>query len=204
MSRLTGIALVVALAAPIEAAAQDVSAPSKTYLAIRAGIVSPQSTDLEGFSNGFALEAAAGYRATEGFALEIGVGRFSIGAEATLYDPYYAIWFNRSVKDTAIPITLTAKGILAIQSMEVYALAGGGVALISSTVTDSAAGYGSASATDSANAFIFQIGGGVALAVSPQVSIGAEAKYFIGSVNIWGLAQELNSILVAGTLSYRL
>ncbi len=197
--RLAALSLI---AAPLCANAQEMAESGKAYLAVKLGAVFPKHEDLKGFDNGFALEAAAGYRANENLALEVSVGRFSISRSGTYYDAYYGVFYTETVDDTAIPIMVTAKAIFQVEKLELYGLAGGGLYLISSHVEDKAAGYAPFTASDSSSAFGFHIGAGASLRFSPRASIGAEAKYAIGTVNIWDVDQHFDSIIVAGTLTY--
>jgi opacity protein-like surface antigen len=204
MKRLMKQAAVLLLAVPALGFAQASPEPGKAYLGARIGAVVPQAKDLDGLDSGFALEAVAGYRASEAFAAEFGVGRFAMSGSATLYDPSIASYFERTLDISAIPITVTGKAILKADAIELFALAGGGLYLISAKITDTAAGYLPGSVTDSANGFGFHLGAGLSAAVTPRASFGVEARYVIGSVKIWDTDNDFDSIIVSGGLFYRL
>lgn len=163
-----------------------------TYVAARAGVIIPRSSDLDGFDNGLALEAVVGRRMHPNVALEGAVGYLSIGASAS------SAGQSASIDVTAIPVTATLKLIAPIDRVELYGLAGAGVYFVSSKVE--AAGYYSGNATDDGTSLGVTFGGGLSARLSPQVTLGAELKYLLGNVKLFGGEVSYDSLLIGGVL----
>lgn len=172
------VALVAALAVPLAARADQVSSPLGTtftstaspyYATARVGMYVPTSDDMDGFNNGVATELQVGRRFHTNFAAEGGIGWFSsstdsiMGAKATL---------------SAVPVTVTAKGILPFGKAEVYGLGGIGAYFASVEVKTSSGNF-----SDDDTGFGLHLGAGGQYAVSQNVSLALEGRYMIAQVN---------------------
>jgi hypothetical protein len=130
----------------------NVFAEPPFYIALKPGVYSPQSSDLEGADTGFNGEIAFGYRFNPNIAAEIGTGYFTMGN------------FDINV----FPLTLTLKAILPYKRWEFFGLAGGGVYIVS------AYDYGE---SDTDAVLGGYLGGGLHYNITPRVFVGWEGKY---------------------------
>jgi opacity protein-like surface antigen len=201
MKRIVAVALgliaSVAHAQPSAAFTQ----PGETYVTARLGAVVPQSSDLKGYDTGLAFEAAFGYRATPNFAFEGGIGRFAMSRSSTFYDPSIGT-YTENDESSAIPFTFTVKAIAPTPRVDLYALAGAGVYLVHAKAEAVQSGFSLGSMSDDASSLAIHLGGGIAGRVSPNVSLGAELKYIIGSVKLFDVNGSFDSLIIAGSVNY--
>ncbi len=187
---------------PPPAIAQPPAQEGKAYLTAKVGGVIPKSSDLEGFDNGLSLEAALGYRVNENFALEFGVGHFSMSGAQTGY--VSGVFATVKADVTAYSVTGAVRLVLPVDKLELYGLAGGGLYPITERGELSAPGYTTATNSASDTPFGFFLGGGLNVKLSPSARLGAEVKYVIGKVTLFNTDSEFNSIIVAVGLTFSL
>jgi opacity protein-like surface antigen len=108
-----------------------------------------------------------------------------------------------SAEASAISVSASLKAIAPVDRLELFALAGPGLYFVSSRGTASTPGFGAATVSDNSNAFGFHFGGGASVRVSPQVSLGAELRYIIATVKIFGQNNGMDSLIAQGTLGLR-
>jgi opacity protein-like surface antigen len=181
-----------------------VGSSSRTYATVKLGVVTPQHSDLDGMDAGWTIEGALGYRVNPNFALEFSVGRWEMSGSQSQYDPTFG---PVDVKLTFVgyPVLLTAKGILPLDKVQLYAAAGAGVHFITATGNVSASALGlSASTSDSSSPFAVHVGGGVDVQLSPKVLLGAELRYVVGEMSAFGTTGHFDNLVIAGTLSFTL
>ena len=79
---------------------------------------------------------------------------------------------------SAIPVTLTIKGIIPVdKQLEVYGLAGGGAYFVHGKLTVTATGFGTASLSDNTTVAGGFVGAGLTYNVTKEVFLGLEGKY---------------------------
>ena len=130
----------------------NVFAEPPFYIALKPGVYSPQSSDLEGADTGFNGEIAFGYCFNRNIAAEFGTGYFTMGT------------FDINV----FPLTLTLKALLSYKRWEFFGLAGGGVYIVS------AYDYGE---SDTDAVLGGYLGGGLHYNITRRIFVGAEGKY---------------------------
>jgi len=163
--------------------ASAVEAASGTYVALKGGLFLPNgqggsvasSEDgFSSFSTGYNVEVAAGFRPESYAALELGSGYYATSLDvanlqipsATRIDAY------------AVPITLTAKGILPLGELEFFAGAGLGYWFGQLHFKNAGIVGGAAQVKDvNAGALGYQVLGGADYRVSEAVNLGVEAKW---------------------------
>lgn len=177
---------------PAYPAAPPPWAPS-SYLQLRLGVHVPQSSDLDGFNNGVALEAAFGYRWHPNFAAELGIGYFKNSSD-TLQTTSGAL----DVSISSIPVTASLVLVAPMGNVELKGLVGVG---LHSTTFD--ASVGGLSGSDSNTAFGFHIGGGASVALSPQVSLGADLRYYIVKPSFAGVDISIDGLQIAANLGWK-
>ncbi len=97
------------------------------YIAVKPGIYSPQTNDLDGFNTGFSGEVAFGYRLNPNIAAEIGFGYFNSEGE---YRIGGATYVDREFNIHVYPVTFTLKAILPYKRWEFYGLGGAGAYIV--------------------------------------------------------------------------
>jgi hypothetical protein len=106
----------------------NVFAQSPFYFALKPGIYSPQSSDLDGFDTGFNGEIAFGFRVNPSLAAEIGFGYFNTKGEERVGGATYG---GREFDLDVFPITFTLKVIFPYKRWEFFGLMGGGAYIVS-------------------------------------------------------------------------
>jgi opacity protein-like surface antigen len=193
-------AAALALAAPLCAAAQPVSAPSgpDTYLSFHAGAYVPQHDDLRNFDTGIAFGGTFGALFTPNLGVEGEVGYWRVAGRGGLDE---RIW--------AIPTLASLRLRLPLKVAELSALAGGGIyfstARLQQVVT-AAGGFGVIveTSTERATAFGFHVGAGASFNLSPTMLVGAEVRRTFVPANFAGRTVRLDGLRAAVTLSYNL
>jgi opacity protein-like surface antigen len=171
MKTILMIVLVLTFLIPI-----NVFAELPFYVALKPGIYSPQSSDLD--SSGFNGEIAFGYRFNPNIAAEFGIGYFNTEAEATAVGATYVV--REKVDIDVVPLTLTLKAILPYKRWEFFGLVGAGVYFVSGPY-DYYYYY---------NYYYYDyddddydvvlggyLGGGVHYNITPAIFVGVEGKY---------------------------
>lgn len=205
------ISLLAFVLLPLAASAQEprVAAPGqvtladqRSYVAARVGVAIPQHDDLEGYDNGFAFEAAVGFRPAPQFALELSAGRFAMSGSIT--DVVEGVVVTGKSEGSAIPVLATAKAFVpAGKSVEFYGLAGAGMYFVSADLSASAPGFGTFfKESDSDTTVGFHFGGGLSAQVAPRVTLGAELKYFLADATLFDEKGGLNSFILGAALGF--
>ncbi len=149
------------------------------YSAIKAGIYSPETDDLEDFDDDFAGEVAFGYYLNQNFALELGLGYTGTDADFSGFDPMVLGTFTEDDDFTIMPLTLSAKGILPLnESLELFGLAGGGIYFTDFESDVTSTGLGTFKYEDNDNPFGVHAGLGFNYNITNRLSFGVEGKYF--------------------------
>ncbi len=178
--------------------------PSRTYVAVKLGLVAPQHSDLDGMDSGFAIEGTLGYRLHPNIALELSLGRWSMSGSESITDPTVGT-INGKLEFVGYPLLLTAKAVLPLDRIQLYALAGGGVHFVTATAKLDAPGLGlTASESDSSSPFAFHFGGGLSVDLAPRIAVGAEVRYVIGEMTAFDATGHFDHLFVAGTLTFSL
>jgi opacity protein-like surface antigen len=164
-----------------------------SYVQLRLGFYSPESSDLDGFDRGVAIDGAYGYRFSPNLAGEIGLGYFRTTASAS------GGGFAADVTLSDVPITVTVKAIAPLGAVELYGAVGLGLHSVS--ISASASGIGSGS--DSTTALGVHLGGGINVPVSPVVSLGLDLRYVIAKADFSGGSVNIDGLLVTGALLYK-
>jgi OOP family OmpA-OmpF porin len=149
------------------------------YFTIRGGIYSPESGDLEGFDTGSAVEIAFGHYFNRNFALELGLGHLKTDAVFSGFDLSFLGDFVANDEITIMPLTLTAKGVYPLgESLELYALAGGGLYFADSESSISSSFLGDLSRDDSDTPLGIHVGLGLNYNITPRLTLDVEGKHF--------------------------
>jgi opacity protein-like surface antigen len=150
-------------------------AAADSYIAVKAGVYSPQSDDLDEFGEGLNLEASYGYYFNQYLAIDLGVGYFKVDKS----ESYYAD--GRQVqKDTDIEVntfTVAINAIAPIDPFELYALGGAGIYYAYGERKIDTYGVGADSADDTDIVFGGFLGAGLNFNISHRVFLGVEGKY---------------------------
>lgn len=198
--------LSLALAAPIVARAQSsypgsqTVAPS-TQLFVKLGAIIPQSDALDGYDNGLALEAGVGFQLSPYVGVDVGIGRFAMSVSDSGFDPILG-FVTVEEEVSAIPLTASLRLTAPAGGLDLYGLVGGGLYFMSIS-DDVSTDFDSVSVSDDDTSFGFHLGAGFAARLSPQVSLGAEVKYFMTSADFYGVEGDLDSLIIAGSFGYR-
>lgn len=136
------------------------------YFAVRAGLYSPQSDDMEDFDEGFAGELALGHYFTRNLAGEFAVGYFRSDRKGA------SLPFPGDVELSSVPVTVSVKAVAPVDPVELYAGAGIGAYFNEAELT--VPGF-SDSSTDTS--FGFHVVGGATADLTQSVFCGIELKY---------------------------
>lgn len=169
--------LVSCLLIPVAVSSASAADVGSGYFSVKGGSFLPNgkggSNSLSGFNTGYNAEVAVGYRAEKYAAIEIGTGIFSSSGTITNDD----VSSKKSLY--GIPVTATAKAILDLEKLELFAGAGLGYyfAFIDNDMTFSAGSPVHESSHGSALGYHLVLGGDYK--VSDQFRLGADFKYFV-------------------------
>lgn len=226
--------IAVAALVPLLSSAQDAADPAlsqaaehapRLYAFAQAGAIVALNDDLEllGFDHGPALEVGVGFRLARHVAVEASAGYVAFSSERTgrvrVFESPEApvVEFRWTNGLSAIPLLASMRVSAQWGRVEVHALGGGGVYLTSydarTVWTTSPTTAGDFHGTDTS--FGVHAGAGVAVALSRELTIGADATYLRatatfakdpqGSTTVTDvdLTARLDSLVVAGTATYR-
>jgi outer membrane protein W len=164
---LNCVALVMFLFAGTVAEAQ-----TSNYAVVKAGVYSPNSSDLGGFNTGFNGEVAFGHYFNKNFAMELGLGYFeSSGSGSSIFN---AMSGSGTGDIYAVPLTLAVKAIYPMDRWEIYAIGGMGAYFCNGKFSIST---GSFNSDQSATAFGGFLGGGADYTLYDNWFFGIEGKY---------------------------
>ncbi len=142
------------------------------YLSFKGGAFFPDNQD---FEDSFTAEVTVEHYFNPNLAIEGGLGYVGIGDfDGTVNTPFGPI--KADVDSWAVPITFTAKGILPINNIKLYAGAGFGLYVLEARATFSFLGF-PASDDDDEVVWGGHLLAGLQVDVSPQILLGLEGKY---------------------------
>jgi opacity protein-like surface antigen len=181
------------------------------YVTFKGGIYSPESDDLEDFDTGFNVEIAFGHYFHRNLALELGVGYFETEATFSGFDPILFGSWREEDEITAIPLTLTAKGVLPLRNVDIFAAAGIGLYFVHGEADISTSAFGSFSFDDDDTVFGFHLGLGGNFNITENIFLGIEGKYLWAEAefeeSVFGVPIELDADLegftVTGNIGFR-
>jgi opacity protein-like surface antigen len=172
------------------------------YFALRLGSYMPQHSDMDGFNSGFDGEVAFGAFFTPNLAAEVGIGYFQSSSDTVSVSTPYGVATGKA-ELTVIPVTATGKLVYPIQNVDLYALAGVGIYSGEMKATASLPGYSSASESSSDTAFGFHLGGGIAVRLTPEFTIGAELRYTGLEATFFDTTGHLDGLRIGALAAYR-
>ncbi len=180
------------------------------YVTFKGGIYSPESDDLEDFDTGFNVEISLGHYFHPNFALELGIGYFETDATFSGFDPILGSWREKD-EITAIPLTLTAKGVYPTQYVDLFGGVGIGLYFVRGEADLSTSAFGSLSFDDDDIVFGFHLGAGANFNITERLFFGIEGKYLWAGAEfehtVMGIPIELDADLdgytVTGTIGFR-
>jgi len=156
----------------------NVFAQTPFYLAFKAGIYSPQSSDLEGSDNGFSGEFMFGYRFHPNIAGEVGIGYFNTDVKETVGRTPYV---GRDVDIYVCPITLTLRAILPYKKWDFFGFGGAGIYIVSREYDDyydeDHHHHHHDDDYDYDSKFGVYLGAGVHYNITPKIFVGVEGRY---------------------------
>lgn len=161
---------------------------NSNYFTFKGGIYSPESDDLEDFDTRFGGEIAFGHYFHPNFALELGIGYFETEGTLNGFDPILGKWSEKD-EITAVPLTLTAKGVLPLRNVDLFAAAGIGVYFVQFESDISTSTFGAFSFDDDDTVFGFNLGLGTNFYITQNVFFRIEGKY------LWAEAEFEESFL---------
>ncbi len=180
------------------------------YVTFKGGIYSPESDDLEDFDTGFNVEIALGHYFHRNFALELGVGYFETEASFSGFDPILGVWSEKD-EITAIPLTLTAKGVYPTQYVDLFGGVGIGLYFVHGEADLSSSAFGSLSFDDDDTVFGFHLGAGANFNITENIFFGIEGKYLWAEAEFeesflgvpFELDADLEGFTVTGNIGFR-
>jgi len=191
-------------------AAMGGAVENPNYFTLKAGIYSPQSDDLEDFDTGFNGEISYGRYFHPNFALELGIGYFETEGTSSGFYPILGGWREKD-EITAIPLTLTAKGIYPTQYVDLFGGVGIGLYFASGEADLSTTALGPLSFDDDDTVFGFHLGLGANFNITERLFVGVEGKYLWAEAEfedtVFGIPVELDADLegftVTGNVGFR-
>lgn len=162
------------------------------YVSILGGIGTPAHSNIEHEDDALSGLFLGGVRPHPNAAYELGVGYTSVDLGNAAVD----------ASRTLVPITLTAKAILPVSTLDLYALGGVGVYVArqyqsprripptdDQTSTDPTVGVHG--------------GGGAALRLGDLVALTAEARYHVVRVELFDIRTRVDHLQLLGGLTFR-
>lgn len=162
------------------------------YVVAKAGFYIPGADELDDFDTGPAFDAAFGYRPTPNLEVEIASGFF--GTNLDRDDA------GVSIDDAivVIPVTVGIKGFLPAGRAEFFVQGGGGIHFIGEEIE-----INGVTQDDDDSSFGTYLGGGVNLAVTPQFSIGIDARYLWLETSTFGVDTTLDGTIASVAFAFR-
>ncbi|MBI4822907.1 MAG: porin family protein [Nitrospirae bacterium] len=139
---------------------------AKSYVDLKLGAFYPNDKEddgMAGFDTGPNLEVDFGYKLNKNFAVELGLGWYQSKSTE----------FSDEPTVSAIPIILTAKGILPVVDDKIEIFAGAGLGYYMTKAKSEVGLY-----SVSGNALGWHVVGGADYNISKQFALGLEAKWF--------------------------
>lgn len=170
----------MALSGVITLLAVSTAAADSAYFSVKGGAFMPSGKEhgtansLKSFDTGYAAELAFGYRPESYAALELGTGVYS--ASGTVTDAV-----ARSEKTLyGVPVTLTAKAILELEKLELFAGAGAGYyfTFIDQKLSFTNGGIAPVDESSHGSALGYHLVAGGDLKLSENFRLGADFKWF--------------------------
>jgi outer membrane protein W len=160
-------------------AVSSAAAADRGYFSVKGGSFLPNgkggAASLTSFNSGYSAEVAVGYRAENYAALEIGTGLYSASSEVSNAD--------LSSKKTlyGVPVTATAKAILDLEKLELFAGAGLGYyfAFIDNDLNFTQGSLAPVKESSHGSALGYHLVLGGDYKVSERFRLGADFKYFV-------------------------
>lgn len=180
-----------------------------SYVSVKGGLFLPNSDmpGLKNFKKGYNFELAVGAKIHPNIAIEAAAGYYQTEIKDnfvdTYYDYYNDAYYTTTPTVSAIPVTLTIKGIIPLGKVDLFAGAGAGYyyTMLENKVKDlDGAVLGNLDETYNASAFGYHFVGGVDFNITDSVAIGAEIKqvYVKPESDISGYKQKVN---MGGTIA---
>jgi outer membrane protein W len=180
------------------------------YAVVKTGVYIPNG-DLDNFDNGLNIEGTFGRYFHKNFVLEGSVGLF--GTEAKFNGTATALGtYTEEDSIAVIPLTVTAKGVLPLDRLELFAGAGLGVYFTALDGDLTTSNFGSFSVNDSDMVFGLHFTVGGTYNITDRFFFGIDGKYLsTGEAQYEGSAfgqtitvkGDLNGYMVNGMFGYR-
>lgn len=179
--------------------------PGYNYFAVKPGIYSPQTSDLDHFDTGFNGEIAIGRRINPNTAVEVGLGYFNTKAD---FSSFFA---REKYSLDVVPVTLSLKAILPIDKFELFGVGGIGAYYVYGDLRVSTP-FGRVSFDDDDWIFGGHLGLGLHYNITPTMFIGAEGKYLWTSKakledSFWGIPFtakfKMDGILATAVIGFK-
>ncbi len=179
---------------------------------MKLGIYSPESdelTDDTHFDTGWTGEISFGRYFHRNFAVELGVGYLETdGDDANFRAPGA---YGADLEIRAIPVTLTAKGVLPLRNVDLFAAIGVGFYFVMADADVTTYPIGSDSFDDDDIVFGFHGGLGANFNITQNIFIGMEGKYlwarpeFEGTIlgRRWEFDADLDGFTITINIGYR-
>ena len=192
-------------------ATRDV-AETPYYFTLKLGIYSPESDELTNdthFDTGWTGEISFGRHFHRNFAMELGVGYLETnGGDADLVAPDV---YRADFEIRAIPLTLTAKGVLPLKNVDLFAAAGVGLYFVMAEADVTMFAVGNDSFDDDDTVFGFHGVIGANFNITQNIFIGLEGKYlwarpeFEGTIlgQRWEFDADLDGFTITVNIGYR-
>lgn len=167
-TRLLGL-IAALIALPAVAGAED------TYLSLKGGVFLPNgksSNGLNNFDAGYSVDLGLGVKLEKYVAIELGTGLYT--AEGNIS----TITSSDSMKLYAVPVTVTVKGLLALEKTELYAGAGAGYYFGAMERKQSNNTPATIDETSHGSALGYHVVAGGDYRLSGKFTLGAEFKWF--------------------------
>jgi len=169
------------------------------YVVVKTGIYNPTG-DMDEFDTGLNFEAAFGRYFHKNFALEGGIGLFGTEAEFRGTDATLGTYTEED-KIGVIPLTVTAKGILPLNKLELFAGAGLGVYLAEFDGQLSTSNLGNFTLNDNDIVLGYHLTAGGAYNFNERFFFGIDGTYLsTEEANYQGIALG-QTIIVKGDLT---
>lgn len=170
------LALFIITATPVATPLFAEEAAYLNYAVVKTGIYNPTG-DLDSFDTGLNLEGAFGRYFGKNVALEGGIGLFGTENDLQGTDAILGTYVE---KDTisAVPLTVTAKGILPLDKLELFAGAGVGIYFTSVDAELNTSALGSFNVNDDDIVMGAHITGGGTYSFNARFFFGIDGKYF--------------------------